>query len=237
MAKNGVSIALGMKLLAVFALDLVLVRALPFIPQSPALLFVLAALNVVTARAVILGRPLGAFEYTFLSVGLAMAVVLTAATYRVSNPRMGSLYVLETFYRLARGGKETLRRSSPFDNWLGAAERMVTSSLGLVVATAAGRLAARWGRTRQTGAFERKVTSFLQGMIIGLAAYLVVLTVCYFVSPTLPKTTATGWYARWIGLGVCPALGGLAALWWERSANRPGVDAGPSPAEPPPVSR
>jgi hypothetical protein len=70
-------------------------------------------------------------------------------------------------------------------------------------------------------------------MIIGFGAYLLVLTVWHWVSPALPEPRTIGWYARWVGLGACPTLVGLAALWWERTTGRPGVDVGRAPAETP----
>src|SRR4051794_943156 len=77
MRSKGVSIALVMKFTVLIALNLALLRFDVWILQSPLILFVLVALDLVLARALILGRPLRAFDYTFLAVGIVMAIVLT----------------------------------------------------------------------------------------------------------------------------------------------------------------
>jgi hypothetical protein len=61
-----------MKIIALIALNLALVIRSPYLPQSPPLLFALVMLDLVLVQSAILGRPLRAFHYTFLVVGLTV---------------------------------------------------------------------------------------------------------------------------------------------------------------------
>ena len=109
---KAVPLSLAMKHVALIALNLALLRVCPFILQSPPLLFALVMLDLVLAPAVILGRPLHAFHYTFFAVGLAASIGLSVIAFANAPPggRVGSLGILEPLVGVYRD-----RRGSPVE--------------------------------------------------------------------------------------------------------------------------
>jgi hypothetical protein len=94
-----------MKFTALVALNLAALRALPMIPECPPFLFPVVALDIVLVQTVALGRPLRAFHYTCLIVGLLSTALITAlafSRYPVINPH--PLESLVYWHRAARGG-------------------------------------------------------------------------------------------------------------------------------------
>ncbi len=207
MSKQGVSLSLIMKLVALIALDLALLRVQPYRLQSPLFLFALVTLDLVIIQTVILSRRLGPFHYTFLIVGLLASLTL-------------HMFVNDGLFH-GITATPTSRRSS---GSLAIADRCVTSTLGLLLAWATGL----WVARRTPSSLPWRITSFFQGAMIGLGVFTVVL-VTFNYSGRAPALLTPGQFAYLLGLGlaICPLLGGTAVLLLrgqrdsEGSVNRP----------------
>ena len=76
MAKASLSIACVMKLTALLAVDLAVIGSDPWgMLGWRGVLFPLLSLNMVLVQAFILGRPLRAFHYAFLTFGMVSSIV------------------------------------------------------------------------------------------------------------------------------------------------------------------
>ena len=207
MSKQGVSLSLTMKLVALIALDLAFLRVQPYRLQSPLFLFALVTLDLVIIQTFMLSRRLGPFHYTFLIVGLVAS------------------FTLHMFFDngLFRGisGTPTSRQSP---GSLAIADRCVTSTLGLLLAWATGL----WVARRPPIRLPWRITSFFQGATIGLGVFTVVL-VTFNYSRQASALLTPGQFAcvLALGLAICPLLGGTAVLLRrsqrdsEGSVNRP----------------
>lgn len=217
MPVRGVSIALAMKLTALVALNLAICRTLPFIPESPPFLFVLVVLDIVLVQAVAFGRPLRAFHYTFLIVGVFSTGLVTAFAFRASRPVIGSLHILETLIQWSRAARGETRIVSPYNEFqtLEAAERFVTGAIGLLPAWVVGLMASRFTQRRgqlPAGRSHLGIMAFFQGALIGFGFFAVGLTLAYAFRSTPPVSHTVGWHIQRAAMVVCPLLGGLAAL-------------------------
>ncbi len=223
MPGRGLSIALVMRLTALVALNLAVLRVMPVIPESPPFLFSLVVLDLVLVQAVALGRPLRAFHYTFLIVGVLSTGLITALAFRVSRPVMGSLHILETliqWYRAARGETGVISLHMEFPR-LEAAERWVTGTIGLVPAWAAGVMASRcMRRGRPPGRRGRDIAAFLQGALIGLGFFSAGFSLAYGFGLGLPVPHTAGWHVLRAVTATCPVLGGTAVVVWTRLKSR-----------------
>jgi hypothetical protein len=84
------SIAAVMKLTAIVALSLALLRFVhPRALQIPLFVFLTVALELAIAHA-FFGRPLRTFYFTFLIVGVLLTRAITALPFNSSNPLPGS---------------------------------------------------------------------------------------------------------------------------------------------------
>ena len=220
MPGKGLSIALVMRLTALVALNLALLRLMPVIPESPPFLFALVVLDLVLVQAVALGRPLRAFHYTFLIVGVLSTGLITALAFRVSRPVIGSLHILETLIWAARGETGVVSLHMEFPG-LAAAERWVTGTIALLPAWAAAVMASRRiRRGRPPGRLVRDIAAFLQGALIGLGFFAAgsTLAFAFGFGPPVPHTA--GWHALRAALATCPVLGGTAVVLWTRLKSR-----------------
>jgi hypothetical protein len=136
-----VSIAVVMKLTAIIALNLAILRAAPsmLLLAAPVFLFVVIVLDLALVQAVTFGRPLRAFYFTFLFVGIFWTGVITVLVLRQSNTIAGSLRILETAIEHYRAVQGRSRVISPYVDFpmLLTAERWVTGTLGLLPPLAA----------------------------------------------------------------------------------------------------
>jgi len=191
-SKQGVSLSLIMKLVALIALDLAFLRVQPYRLQSPLFLFALVTLDLVIIQTFILSRCLGPFHYTFLIVGLVASLTLHM------------FFDNGLFHGIT--GTPTSGRSP---GSLPIADRCVTSSFGLLVAWATGL----WVARRPPSRLPWRITSFFQGAMIGLGVFTVVL-VTFNYSGQAPALFTPGQFACLLGLGlaICPLLGGTAVL-------------------------
>ncbi len=191
MSKQGISLALLMKMVALIALDLAFLRVQPYRLESPLFLFALVTLDLVIIQTFILGRRIGPFQYTFLIVGLLASLTL------------------HTFFNngLFHGITGTPTSRQP-PGPLAIADRCLTSTLGLLLAWATGLWVARRPPSRRRG----RIMSFFQGAVIGLGVFTVIL-VAFNYSGQVPALLTPGQFARLLALGlaICPLLGGTAA--------------------------
>jgi hypothetical protein len=215
-----VSLALAMKLTALAALNLALVREVAGILEIPFVLFLFAALDLVIVQGVFLGRPLRTFHFTFLSVGLASSIAMTLISLA---PEMGSGWVLMAMFRRFRealGDDGIILARAVLTTW-----KLGAGALGLLVAWAVGRWAARRGHRRghRAGGLARSVAAFFQGAVIGFGFFSVGARVLYSIRPDLIDLTMRNTVARYLHLGTlaaCTILGGLA-VWHARRSRRP----------------
>jgi hypothetical protein len=206
-SKQGVSLSLIMKLVALIALDLAFLRAQTYRLQSPLFLFTLVTLDLVIIQTFILSRRLGPFHYTFLIVGLVASLTLPM------------FFNNGLFHGIT--GTPTSRQSP---GSLAIADRCVTSTLGLLLAWATGL----WMARRPPSRLPWRIKSFFQGAMIGLGVFTVVL-VAFNYSGQAPALFSPGQFACLLGLGlaICPFLGGTLVLLlrsqrdFEGSVDRP----------------
>ena len=209
-----VSIGILMKLTAIIAVNLALIRAVPdlLLFQAPPFLFLIVVLDLALIQALAFGRPLRTFYFTFLIVGIVSTGVVTALCTRDVRPPRLSLHILETaiqHYRAVRGESQAI---SPYIEypWLTAAERCVTSMLALCPALVAAVLASRWmhRRCKRLNIRGQIVAAFLQGALVGVG--LLYLPGLILASFFLDKKHE--WQAMYllVPLVTCPLLGGLA---------------------------
>ncbi|AGA28581.1 hypothetical protein [Singulisphaera acidiphila] len=199
-----------MKLTALIALPLAIFRPTPSIPQSPLFLFALVMIGIVLVQAVILGRPLRAFHYTFLVVGFAASLAITEVAFMPATPgKRGSLQLLGTLIRWYESSVGDFSSNHRIFQYLDTIDRRVTETLGLLIAWAAGLWVARQVKRQgpRPGTRNRHVIPFIQGALIGLG----VLTASSFAIDTWgtkPKTpTSISKNLRWSGLAHAPILG------------------------------
>ena len=147
------SIAAVMRLTAIIALNLGVIRFLAdfFFFQFPPFLFLSVSLDLALVQAVVFGRPLRTFYFTFLVVGIFSTGVVTYLLLKSGIPLLShSLPILETairHYRAFRGQSSVI---SPYTEFpmLAAAEQWLGCILALVPALAAAVLASWWMRRR-----------------------------------------------------------------------------------------
>ena len=207
MSKQGVSLSLLMKLVALIALDLAFLRVQPSRIQTSLFLFALVTLDLVIIQTFILGRRLGPFHYAFLIVGLVASLMLH------------TFFDNGLFHGIT--GTPTSRQSP---GSLAIADQCVTNTLGLLLAWATGLWVARQPPSR----LHWRITSFFQGALIGLGVFTVIL-VTFNYSGQAPVRFTPGQFACLLGLGlaICPLLGGTALSLLrgrrdlEASVNRP----------------
>jgi uncharacterized membrane protein YfcA len=114
---------------------------------------------------------------------------------------------VKTFLEAIQGVTGTSRWNRQSLEYLAIAERCATSTLGLLLAWAAGAWITRLMKSRQLKPTHRRhIASFLQGGLIGLGVFTAItFALAYFGSDPPP-------YARLLGLAVCPLIGGIAIL-------------------------
>jgi hypothetical protein len=146
-----VSIAVVMKLTAIIALNLAVLRVVPeMLAAIPPSVFAIVMINLLLVQTVALGRPLRAFHYTFLIVGFLSTGVIIALAFSKSSPVPGSLRILETaiqHYRAVRGQSRVISPLIEFP-MLSTAEAWLACILGLLPAWAAAVLAS-WSMHRR----------------------------------------------------------------------------------------
>ena len=150
MSGRRVSIALIMKLTAIIALNLAMLRVVPvMLFQVPLALSLIVTIELALVQ-IAFDRPLGTFYFTFLIVGILSTGEITYLAFRQSNAVRGSLHILETaiqHYRAVQGQSRVIPLHVEFP-MLGDAERWLTCILALSPAWAAAALASWWMRRR-----------------------------------------------------------------------------------------
>ncbi|SIN68105.1 hypothetical protein SAMN05444166_0056 [Singulisphaera sp. GP187] len=204
MTGKGVTLGKLMKITALVALDLAILRAVSSgagLLLSPVVWFPLAALNYVVVWKIILGRPFQAFHYTFFVVYITSYIALGISSDGLS------LHIVGTLVRWYRGMTGDQRGSILFNELVFIAEMWATCFLSILPAWATGLLAAQFERRRSWG-----IAAFIRGALIG---YGVAMLAGVFY---IPPTHTAAWYVRFVGLYVaCPILGSLLGLSWGRS--------------------
>ncbi len=240
------SIAVVMKLTAIIAFNLAVLRLVPEMRAGfPPCVFAIVMINLLLVQIVALGRPLRAFHHTFLIVGLLSTGVLIALAFTESSPVPGSLRILEAailHYRAVRGKSRVISPLIEFP-MLPTAEAWLACILGLLPAWAAAVLAS-WSmrrRFRLTSKWSRIVAALLKGALIGFGFFClgVILANSFFGPWHLdPQTARAAWYVQWVCLVTCPLLGGMAVatLTQLRLRKHEGEKTGPPTAVTKPVA-
>jgi hypothetical protein len=215
MSERNVSIALLMKLTALAAVNLGLFVFADMRPMVSPLetapgFFIVAALNLVIVQSVILGRPLGAFHFTFLVVGTLASIVVTFLTIGLTRGRSEwSLGILES-----------LNASHLLGEYLPFADRLLTSALGVLAAWGAAEFVAGRARQRRNrpGPWARWVAAVFQGAVIGLGVLTLGPAVRYgLFDPASRGAGSAEQYAIWFLLAACPILGGVFVCYASRT--------------------
>ncbi len=225
-----VSIAVVMKLTAIIALNLAVVRLLAdvlWVLTVPPVLFLTMLLNLALLQAVAFGQPLRTFYFTFLIVGILTTGAITVlASRRPWQPEKtwGTLHILETtvqHYRTIRGQSPVtaLHIESP---GLAAAEQWITYILVGLLPASAAVLASWWmhRRGRRRNNWGQAVTGFRRGALIGFGLYLGAnLVFVWFVAQWLPTPPDVFTSVYLSGLAGSPLVGCLAVatITWLRS--------------------
>ncbi len=246
MSSQRFSIAVVMKLIAIIALNLAVLRVVPEMrAASPPSVFAIVMINLLLVQTVALGRPLRAFHYTFLIVGLLSTGVMIALAFSRSSPVPGSLRILETVIHHYRAIRVQSRVLSPLIKFLmlPTAEAWLACILGLLPAWAAAVLASWTMRRpyRRKSEWGQIVAAFLKGALIGFGFFCVGATLAYsFFGPwnVDPHTATAVWYVQWVCLVTCPLLGGMAVATLPQLCLRKheGEKAGPPTAVTKPVA-
>ena len=182
-----IPISLLMKLVALIALNLAILRMHSFLlHHSPLPLFALVTLDLVIIQCFIRHRPLGASHYTFLIVGLVASWVV-------------HMVFLNGFYGAMTGMPTTGR---PSRGYLAITDRWVTNTLGVLLAW----VSARDGTRGQTPAARSRRTIpaariILPSALIGLGVFaMVFITLNSFCSGT--TSICSGHFACLVQLGL-----------------------------------
>jgi hypothetical protein len=197
MRSGGFSIGRLMKVVALVALNLTLVRAVPPEMRFAGHWFLLGVLDFLILWKGILRRPLRAFHYTFLIVFVVGFIVLSN---QVAMNRLHLIGPIAGWYRHVTGQSSTRPALTDFDEFWAA------GALALAVAWAAGLLASRLGRGRGWD-----VAAFLRGALVGFGLFGLIATVHHAAAGPSEPTTPT--VAVSLGLlGVSVVVGGLVGL-------------------------
>lgn len=174
--RSTISVLMGIVLLT--AIDLAMLRMVPtelLRPPPPILLFAFVALNLMVVQAVILRRPLRPRQATFLVVGLAYFVGLTAYTV-IYSPGVGRNHLAPLYlefglrlYRLITGDYQVFRLNN--SAWFLQLELIVANAVGFLVAWGSGVGIERVLRGRPGRRMARLILAvgdFFAGAVIGL---------------------------------------------------------------------
>jgi hypothetical protein len=208
-SRQVVTLSLLMKLVALAALDLVFLRVHPSLPQSALQLFALVMLDLVIIQYFILSRPLGAFHYTFLIVGLVASLALHTFSFN-------SLHALETLIGLYQEITGDLTWKERSLGYLAIADRCVTSILVLLLAWSAALWVASQVRRRQPrpGRRSQLIASFFQGAIIGLGLFTMIVVTLNYLGQVQSLGLSPELFVGLLGVGltICPLLGGAVVM-------------------------
>jgi hypothetical protein len=208
-----VSISVVMKLTAIVALILTLVRVVPdfWFFTVPPFLFVIILLDLALLQAVAFGQPLRIFYFTYLIVGVLSTGVITVLA--IGQPRSTSvtLHILETaiqYYRSVRGQSSVIPPYIKFPV-LAAADQWITCILvGLLPALTAAP-ASWWMRRRcqRRSEWRQALMTFLQGALIGFGLYVgAAMVVAFSVASWLLSPPAALTYIFVAGFAASPLL-------------------------------
>lgn len=214
------SIAFVMRLTAIIALNLAVIRFVPgMLFQLLPFVFAIAVIDLVLVQAFGLGRPLGSSHYTFIVAGLFSTAVVSIIAFNQPIQRAGTLHILNDAILAFRAAIGEPPGTPPYRDWplLAVADEYLTYVVAFVPAWAAGALVSRWmhrrdGRPTRWG---HRVAAFCQGALIGLGAFSIgVLTTAgaYAMNPWVidPRLALPLRYLFVAILVLCPLVGGIA---------------------------
>jgi hypothetical protein len=167
-----------MKLTAMIAFNLAVLRFVPLpILSIPIFVFLIVLLELAIVHA-LFGRPLRTFYFVFLLVGVLLTAMITYLFFGFTSMGPGSLSNLETAIKTRLGltsQSNVIALYSRIPN-LAAADGFLTCLLAILPAWAAGLIAAKWmgrraGREREFGQCS---LGFLTGSIVGAIFFSIV---------------------------------------------------------------
>jgi hypothetical protein len=207
-----------MRFSALVALNLAVVRIAPVVVREPVFLLGLVALNVVLVQAVVLGRPLGGFHYTFMLIGIVLISVIS-----MSGPS-ARLRMTQRCLRIVDEPRRWFGFEHPLvlSVDLRVAEPVLVDLFSIVPAWVGGVVVSRFlrRRNRPFGQVPQGIMAVFQGMVIGLGFLIVVLLSVHFLTPERwwdkVLQTPLGSLALKSALMLCPIVGGVSVLIWTR---------------------
>ncbi len=194
MSGRRVSIAQGMIVIALAAVNLAIARATPWeIVSSPGLWAVMGILDFLIVWKLIARRPFRAFHYTFLFVFVVAFLVMI---HLVAIERLTPLGLLVRWYQQLSG--EKTNRILPL-GFVPNGEDWMAGFLSFVLACAVGWVAAWLERNRRWD-----IAAFWRGALIGLLVAALAFTFYDAAWGGLPLETYS---IRWTGWLVLLATG------------------------------
>jgi hypothetical protein len=212
-----ISIAVVMKLTAIIAVNLAVLRLLPevWVFSLPPFLFMVMLLDLALVQTVAFGQPLRTFYFTFLIAGVLSTAVISVFAFNQPEPGQGKLHILETaiqYYGKFRGRGPVIPPYIEFP-MLATADQWITCILVGVLPALTAVLASWWMRRRSARKSEwgQGAAAFLQGALIGFGLYVgVILVFAFVLAPWLPTPPEALTYVYLAGLAASPLVGGFA---------------------------
>jgi hypothetical protein len=217
MSPGRVSLVLIMKVTALVAADLALFGREVWILGTPYFFFLIAAINVVAVRGLILAQPLRGADYIFLIVGVFTSVAATAILYGSGLPAIvwGLVQRYQKYPSVRRIFESLFSLLAP-ELWLG----LVVGIIGLALAWGAGRLVSRRElrrRQRPGRRIWRAAGTRAQGAIIGLGLFTIALIILAEAGLPPPHPLSPRWPAFLFALAASPVVGALVISFAPRS--------------------
>ncbi len=210
MSRSKLSIRQVMFLIALAAVSLAVVRAVPLeFLTSPTIWILVGALDFVIAWKLILQRPFTTLHYTALVVVIIAYLILANLAWSGSI-RPLSVLLVRWYQQLFSEGTSSFSRAGS----LRVGEIWAAAVLSLLLALSAG-WAALW-LDRRLG---WDIAAFWRGALLGLFVACLLATIDDAVHGGIPlQKFSIRWVCRMAGLGVGVIAGGWAGCRWLRSS-------------------
>ena len=212
-SESGVSIAAIMKITALAAINLAMFAGVFTVLAVPVVLFFLVMLDLVVIQSAILGRPLRTAHYLFLILGLATSI---AATVFVGGVLPAIVVTIQRWLveHHTLPGAVSLAHALRTVRFSGGMELSMTVGVLTVCATAAisRSIARSMDRSDPSASlWIQRLTLFVQGAILGLAIYGLVLVFMQLLGWN-PDGHAGGRLLLGLGAATFPIVGGTLVV-------------------------
>jgi hypothetical protein len=178
----------------------------------------LVALNLAILRSVVSDRAAESPVFAFMIAAINVVVIQSVL---LGRPLRTFHYTFLTVGAVSSIASTVLAADWPFNG------KAVAICSGLLLAWAAGLGAATLAERRDAvaGWSVSPIARFLQGMVIGFAAFALGATLAAWAVPEAPSAYSARWYAHIIGALACPIVGGVLVLRGHVAQFRSTIDA------------